>query len=69
MPVSQYDACTSVASQASRWRWNKLDFYSSGVSIASVSKHPTNQFFEKFIIWNRIITSEKNSFSCETHDT
>ena len=28
-PGSQYDARASVASRASGWRWNRLDFYSS----------------------------------------
>ena len=39
-PGSQYDACANVASRASRWRWNRLDFYSSIASRALASVQP-----------------------------
>ena len=37
---SQYDARASVASQASGWRWNRLDFYSNVASQALASVQP-----------------------------
>ena len=39
-PGSQYDAHASVASRASGWRWNRLDFYSSVASRALASVQP-----------------------------
>ena len=39
LPGSQY-ARTSVASRASGWRWNRLDFYSSIVLWALASVQP-----------------------------
>ena len=39
-PGSQYDACTSIASRASGWRRNRLDFYYSIVSRAFASGQP-----------------------------
>ena len=39
-PGSQYDARASIASRASGWRWNRLDFYSSIASRALASVQP-----------------------------
>ena len=39
-PGSQYDARASVASRASGWRWNRIDFYSSIASWALASVQP-----------------------------
>ena len=39
-PGSQYDARASVASRASGWRWNRLDFYSNVALRALASVQP-----------------------------
>ena len=52
---NNYDAGASVASQASGWRWNGLNFYSVFQHcITSVSQRSTNQIVEKLDIRNRI---------------
>ena len=52
---NNYDAGASVASQASGWRWNGLNFYSVFQHcITSVSQRSTKQIVEKLDIRNRI---------------
>ena len=59
--ASQYDIGTSIASQASGWRQNRLDFYSNIVSSALASIQPIRLL--KFWHQEYILTSKKNTFT------
>ena len=58
--ASQYDIGTSVASQASGWRQNRLDFYSNIASSALASIQPIRLL--KFWHQEYILTSKKKYF-------